>query len=67
MSIKRQPISRAQQRAQFRVIHISIDDIPEEASLEYEPFTVLQNKIEALMEVTGATEQQAQRMVLELL
>lgn len=67
MATARRLITRAQQRAQFRVIHISIDDVPEEASLEYEPFTVLQNKIEALMEVTGATEEQANRMILELL
>ena len=49
------------------IVEVSIDDIVEEASLEYEPYTILQRKIEALMELTGATEQQAERMILGML
>lgn len=57
--IKRQPTRL--------VVEVSIDDVPEEASLEYEPFEILQRKIEALMELTGGTEQQCERMILEML
>lgn len=60
--IKRQPITR-----RHLVVELSIDDVPEEASLEFEPFEILQRKIEALMELTGGTEAQCERMVLEML
>lgn len=62
MTVKRQPIARRQ-----LIVEISIDDMPEEASLEYEPYEILQRKIEALMELTGGTEQQCERMLLEML
>ena len=62
MPIKRQPLTRKQ-----LIVEISIDEVPEEASLEYEPYTVLQNKIEALCEMTGCTEREAQKMILEML
>lgn len=41
--------------------------MPEEASLEYEPYTILQRKIEALMELTGGTERECERMILGML
>jgi hypothetical protein len=49
------------------IVEVSLDNVPEEASLEYEPFTILQNKIEALMELTGGTEEQCEKMVLRML
>lgn len=42
-------------------------EIVEEASWDDEPFTVLQRKIEAMMALTGATEEQAEKMVLRML
>ena len=42
-------------------------EVVEEASWDNEPFTVLQRKIEALMAITGGTEEQCERMVLEML
>lgn len=62
MSIKRQPI-----RPTRYVVEVSIDHMPEEASLEYEPFEILQRKIEALMELTGGTERECERMILGML
>jgi hypothetical protein len=62
MTIKRQLISR-----QRLIVEVSIDEMPEEASLEYEPYTILQKKIEALMELTGGTERECERMILEML
>jgi hypothetical protein len=53
-------------RRQF-VIELSIDDVPDEASLEYEPYTVLTNKITALSDLLGCSEREAQRMILEML
>lgn len=61
--IKRQPAPKAI----YRVVEVCIDDIPEEASLEYEPYNILQRKIETLCAITGCTEREAQRMVLEML
>lgn len=49
------------------IVEVSINDVPEEASLEYEPYNILQQKIEALMELTGGTERECERMVLEML
>ena len=49
------------------IVEVSIDDIVEEASLEYEPYTILQRKIEALMELTGMTEREAELTILEML
>ena len=43
------------------------DDIVEEASCEYEPYEILQRKIEALMELIGASEEEAERMILRML
>ena len=54
-------------RATVYVREVCIDDMPEEASLEYEPFNILQQKIEALMELTGGTERECERMVLGML
>lgn len=62
MTVKRQPIARRQ-----LIVEISIDEMPEEASLEYEPYEILQRKIEVLSELLGCTEREAQRMVLEML
>lgn len=62
MSIKRQPIARRN-----FIVEVRIDDLPEEASLEYEPFEILQRKIEALMELTGGTERECERMILGML
>lgn len=64
MSIKKQPVSRSRSRL---IVEVSINGMPEEASLEYEPFNILQQKIEALMEITGGTERECERMVLEML
>lgn len=62
MSIKRQPVARRN-----FIVEVSIDHMPEEASLEYEPFEILQRKIEALMELTGGTERECERMILGML
>lgn len=62
MNIKRQPIARRN-----FIVEVSIDHMPEEASLEYEPFEILQRKIEALMELTGGTERECERMILGML
>lgn len=61
IKVKKQP------RAKQYYVELSIDDVPEEASLEFEPYEVLQRKIEVLMELTGGTEQQCERMILEML
>ena len=42
-------------------------EIVEEASWDDEPFTVLQRKIEAMMALTGATDEQAEKMILGML
>jgi hypothetical protein len=62
MTVKRQPVPR-----RLVIVEVAIDEVPEEASLEYEPYTILQNKIEALMELTGGTERDCERMILEML
>lgn len=50
------------------IIEDSSFDAPvEESSLEYEPYEILQRKIEAMMEITGATEEEAERMILNML
>ncbi len=54
-------------RKPIYVVEMSIDEVPEEASLEHEPYEILQRKIEALMELTGGTEAQCERMILEML
>lgn len=62
------PIKRQPTRARARyIVEVSIDQVPEEASLEYEPYTILQHKIEALMELTGGTERECERMILGML
>lgn len=62
------PIKRQPTRARARyIVEVSIDQVPEEASLEYEPYTILQRKIEALMELTGGTERECERMILGML
>lgn len=62
--IKRQAVARP--RATY-VVEMNIDELPEEASLEYEPHTILQQKIEFLMEELGCSEREANRMVFGLL
>ena len=42
-------------------------DIEDHASLEYEPSQVLERKIEALAEILGCTEEQAERVFFERL
>jgi len=42
------------------------DDVVEEASLEYEPFNILQRRIDAIVNLTGCTEREAQRLVFDL-
>lgn len=49
------------------IAFVRIDDQPEEASLEYEPSEVLQRKIEALSEILGCTEEEAERLFFERL
>ena len=44
-----------------------IDDVEELASLDYEPSQVLERKIEALAEILGCTEEQAERVFFERL
>lgn len=61
-AIKRQSVPRTRY-----IVEVSVNDMPEEASLEYEPFNILQAKIEALMELTGGTERECERMVLGML
>lgn len=46
---------------------LCIDDVPEEASTEYEPTEVLQRKIEALAEILNCTEEEAERAFFERL
>lgn len=60
-------VLKKQPKAPRYIVEVAIDDVPEEASLEFEPFEVLQRKIEALMAITGGTEQQCERMILEML
>lgn len=42
------------------------DDVVEEASLEYEPYNILQRRIDAICELTGCTEREAQRLIFDL-
>ena len=49
------------------IVEISIDDVPEEASMEYEPYTILSRKIENLVALTGMTEREAELTILEML
>lgn len=65
--MQKQIYRRPASKQQVFVIEMSIDDLPEEASLEYEPHTILQRKIEFLMQELGCSEQAANRMVFGLL
>lgn len=43
------------------------NDVEDHASLDYEPSQVLERKIEALAEILGCTEEQAERVFFERL
>lgn len=58
--IKRRP-------APTYIVEVSIDDVVEESSMEYEPYTILQNKIDNLVALTGMTEREAELTILEML
>jgi hypothetical protein len=57
--IKRRPIFVVIEERRF-------DDAIEEGSLEYEPFNILQRRVDAICELTGCTEREAQRLVFDL-
>ena len=44
-----------------------VEEFDDVGSWDNEPFEVLQRKIEAMMALTGATEEQAEKMILGML
>jgi hypothetical protein len=57
--LKRQPIFVVIEDRRFS------DDV-EEASFDYEPHNILQRRIDAICELTGCTEREAQHLVFSL-
>ena len=49
------------------ITFIDIDDVPDEASTEYEPSEVLQRKINALAELLDCSPEEAERILLDRL
>lgn len=49
------------------ITFIDIDDVPDEASTEYEPSEVLQRKVNALAELLDCTPEEAERLFFERL